>query len=81
MSTFVCPRCNHETSIFGSEGARKASETHKLHFLGDVPLHERICDDADGGKPTVVSEPGTKNADAFALIAKGVSKQLERVTS
>ena len=79
MSVFMCPRCNHETSIFGSTGARKASETQNIHFLGDIPIHERICDDADKGKPTVVSEPGSKNADAFAFIARGVQEQLAMV--
>lgn len=78
MSTFICPQCSHETSIFGSTGARKAAETQHIHFLGDVPLHQSICDDADRGKPTVVSEPGTKNADAFAFIAKGVNDQLQK---
>ena len=79
MSTFICPQCNHETSIFGSTGAKKASETHGIHFLGDVPLHEKICDDADRGKPTVVSEPGSKNAEAFARMAKGVQERLGEV--
>ena len=77
MSTFICPQCHHQTSIFGSTGAKKACEEHKLHFLGDVPLHERICEDADRGKPTVVAEPGSKNAEAFGIIAKGVMERLE----
>lgn len=80
MSTFICPQCSHETSIFGSTGAQKAAETHNLHFLGDIPLNERICDDADKGKPTVVSQPGSKNADAFASIAKGIEEQLGRIS-
>ena len=79
MSTFICPQCSHQTSIFGSLGAKKACEEQNLHFLGDVPLHERICDDADRGKPTVVAEPGSKNAEAFSMIAKGVIERLEGI--
>ena len=79
MSTFICPQCNHQTNIFGFKGARKACEEHNLHFLGDVPLHERICDDADRGKPTVAAEPGSQNASAFDSIAKEVIGRLEAV--
>ena len=79
MSTFICPQCHHQTSIFGSTGAKKACEKHDLYFLGDVPLHEKICDDADRGKPTVVAEPGSKNAEAFENIANRVLRRLESV--
>ena len=79
MSTFICPQCHHQTSIFGSTGAKKACEEHKLHFLGDVPLHERICEDADRGKPTVVAESGSENAEAFEMIARGVMERLEEM--
>ena len=81
MSTFLCPQCNHQTHIFGSAGARKACEKHALHFLGDIPLHERICDDADRGKPTVVAEPESNNAKAFEGIAKGVMDRLGTVAT
>lgn len=81
MSTFICPQCSHQTNIFGFKGVKKACEEHKLHFLGDVPLHERICDDADRGKPTVAAEPGSQNAGAFESIAKEVIGRLEVVTA
>ena len=76
MSTYICPQCHHQTSIFGSMGAQKACEKNNLPFLGDVPLHERICEDADRGKPTVVAEPGSSNARAFESIAREVLERL-----
>jgi ATP-binding protein involved in chromosome partitioning len=49
-----------------------ACEEHRIKFLGDVPLHASICDDADRGKPTVVSEPESDRAKAFMAIAEEV---------
>ena len=69
MSVFTCPACNHSTHIFGSDGVIRACETHNISLLGDIPLDAKICDDADRGKPTVVAEPESERAKAFAGIA------------
>uniref|UniRef100_A0A4W6CLM7 Iron-sulfur cluster transfer protein NUBPL n=1 Tax=Lates calcarifer TaxID=8187 RepID=A0A4W6CLM7_LATCA len=57
MSVFQCPNCNHQTHIFGSDGARQLAETLGVQFLGDVPLHLNIREMSDRGKPVVVSSP------------------------
>uniref|UniRef100_A0A4W6CLG7 Iron-sulfur cluster transfer protein NUBPL n=1 Tax=Lates calcarifer TaxID=8187 RepID=A0A4W6CLG7_LATCA len=59
MSVFQCPNCNHQTHIFGSDGARQLAETLGVQFLGDVPLHLNIREMSDRGKPVVVSSPDT----------------------
>ncbi|KAI4137704.1 MAG: hypothetical protein LQ341_005022, partial [Variospora aurantia] len=76
MSIFNCPNCNHTTHIFGSEGVNKACEKHDVPFLGDIPLHASICDDADRGKPTVVAEPESPRAKAFTAIAERTAKTI-----
>jgi ATP-binding protein involved in chromosome partitioning len=76
MSVFVCPECGHGTHIFGAEGVRRECGKHAIEFLGDIPLHARICDDADRGKPTVVSEPDSVRGKAFIDLAKGLSKRI-----
>ncbi|KAH8816162.1 nucleotide binding protein-like protein [Xylogone sp. PMI_703] len=77
MSLFVCPHCHNSTHIFGSHaGVTHACEKHGVKFLGDVPLHPRICDDADRGKPTVVSEPDSERAEAFMNIAQIIGKDI-----
>lgn len=76
MSVFICPHCNESTHIFGSEGVARACSKHNVPFLGDIPLHARICDDADRGKPTVVAEPESIRAKAFTTIAKGMAKTI-----
>jgi ATP-binding protein involved in chromosome partitioning len=74
MSVFRCEKCGHETKIFGSEGVRKKCEELGITLLGDVPLHARICDDADAGRPTVVAEPESERAMAFKGIAEKVAE-------
>lgn len=76
MSVFTCPHCNHSTHIFGSEGVARACSKHNVPFLGDIPLHASICDDADRGKPTVVAEPGSVRAEAFTAIAERMAKEV-----
>ncbi|KAL3422020.1 nucleotide binding protein [Phlyctema vagabunda] len=77
MSLFICPHCNTGTHVFGSNsGVTHACQEHEIDFLGDVPLHASICDDADRGKPTVVSEPDSERAKAFIAIAEEVGKKV-----
>jgi ATP-binding protein involved in chromosome partitioning len=77
MSLFTCPNCHNSTHIFGSHsGVTHACEEHGIDFLGDIPLHASICDDADRGKPTVVSEPESERAKAFTGIAEEVGTKV-----
>ena len=76
MSIFTCPSCKHSTHIFGHEGAARACATHDIPFLGDIPLHERICDDADRGVPTVVAEPASERARVFMALAEDVGREV-----
>ena len=75
MSLFTCPHCQNSTHIFGSHsGVTHACQEHGIKFLGDIPLHASICDDADRGKPTVVAEPESDRAKSFMTIAQEVSE-------
>lgn len=83
MSLFICPHCQEGTHIFGGGensthgiGVEKTCSKHGIEFLGDIPLHRSICDDADRGKPTVVSEPDSERARAFENIAERIVQQL-----
>jgi ATP-binding protein involved in chromosome partitioning len=73
MSLFNCPHCHNSTHIFGSHsGVEKACQEHGINFLGDIPLHASICDYADRGKPTVVSEPDSERTKLFMTISQRV---------
>lgn len=73
MSLFKCPDCNTTTPIFGSnEALEKVCRQNGIEKLGDIPLHPVISEDADKGKPTVVSEPSSDRAKAFMDIAAAI---------
>ncbi|KAK9325560.1 P-loop containing nucleoside triphosphate hydrolase protein [Lipomyces orientalis] len=76
MSVFVCPNCNHETHIFGSEGVQRVTDRLGTEVLGSIPLHPKICALSDAGTPVVVAEPDTANARAYKDIADKVLQKL-----
>ena len=76
MSVFMCHHCGHATHIFGSEGVARRCKEHGLELLGDIPLDERICGDADKGRPTLVSEPDSARARAFLNIASRIGRKI-----
>ena len=77
MSVFTCPQCGHSTHVFGSEGVTRICQEHGIELLGDIPLDQRICDDADRGKPTVVAEPESERARVIMGIAEKIGEKIE----
>ncbi|KAL2879152.1 hypothetical protein SGCOL_005575 [Colletotrichum sp. CLE4] len=78
MSLFNCPHCHGDTHVFGSNArVERMCKDHKIDFLGDIPLHPSIGDDADLGKPTVVSEPSSARAEIFLNIAKDIAPKID----
>ncbi|KAM5234951.1 iron-sulfur cluster transfer protein NUBPL [Ctenodactylus gundi] len=76
MSVFQCPKCKHETHIFGADGARKLAQTLDLDVLGDIPLHLSIREASDMGQPVVFSQPESDQAKAYLKIAVEVVRRL-----
>ena len=70
MSFHVCPKCGHESHIFGAGGAERMSRDYGTELLGQLPLDEAIRTQADSGKPTVVSDPDGPVADIYRRIAR-----------
>jgi ATP-binding protein involved in chromosome partitioning len=70
MSVHVCPKCGHESHIFGAGGAEKMCRDYGTELLGQLPLDEAIRSQADSGKPTVVSEPDGPLAAIYRRIAR-----------
>jgi ATP-binding protein involved in chromosome partitioning len=70
MSYHVCPKCGHESHIFGSGGAEKMSRDYGTELLGQLPLDEAIRSQADSGKPSVVSDPDGPVAEIYRRIAR-----------
>ncbi len=76
MSTHVCPKCGHESAIFGAGGAEKMSGDFDVEVLGQLPLDAGIRETTDAGQPTVVSAPDSAAADAFFRAARRATAAL-----
>lgn len=76
MSVFKCPGCGLNTHIFGADGVSRRCKEHGIDLLGDIPLDEKICEDADQGKPTMVAEPENARARAYASIAERIGEKI-----
>ena len=70
MSIHVCPKCGHESHIFGSGGAERMCKDYGTELLGQLPLDESIREQADSGRPTVVADPDGKAAEIYRRIAR-----------
>lgn len=77
MSFFLCPNCNHESHIFGNEGAVKKAEEMNIDVLGSIPLNELVCEQSDSGKPVVISHPDSPVSLPYIEIAKLISQKLD----
>ena len=42
MSTYVCPKCNHEEHIFGAGGGEVMAKDYNVDLLGSLPLDINI---------------------------------------
>ncbi|XP_041903347.1 iron-sulfur protein NUBPL isoform X4 [Corvus kubaryi] len=78
MSVFQCPKCKHETHIFGADGVRDLAKTLGLDILGDIPLHVNIRETCDSGQPVVISQP---QSDAALFYIIKILKSEEKVYS
>ena len=70
MSFHVCPKCGHESHIFGQGGAARMAKDYGTELLAQLPLDESIQQQADSGKPTVVSDPEGKIAEIYKRLAR-----------
>src|SRR5918996_191660 len=73
MAIHICSNCGHAEHIFGSGGGEKMCKDFDVEFLGSLPLDIRIREQADSGKPTVVSDPEGPIAAIYRDIARKVA--------
>jgi ATP-binding protein involved in chromosome partitioning len=77
MSYFLCPHCRMRSDIFSHGGARREAQKLGVDFLGEIPLDKAIRETSDGGRPIVVSDPGSAHAKTFRAIAQRVWAKVE----
>jgi len=72
----VCRQCGHIEHVFRSGfGARMATQ-YGVQLLGERPLDIKSREDADGGAPTVIAEPGSARARAYFQMARRTAARL-----
>lgn len=76
MSYFICPSCGTRADIFGHEGARQTAEKMGETFLGEIPLHMAIRENADNGTPIVATEPDSPHTKAYEEIAQKIIQRI-----
>jgi ATP-binding protein involved in chromosome partitioning len=76
MAMHICSQCGHAEHIFGAGGGQRMADQYGVPVLGSLPLDIRIREQADGGRPTVVAEPGSALALAYDSMARRVAAHL-----
>jgi len=78
MSIHICSQCGHEEHIFGEGGGAVMASEANIGLLGSLPLELSIRQQADSGKPTVVSDPDSRAASIYREIARKAAAKLSQ---
>lgn len=73
MAVHVCSQCGHTEHIFGADGGKRMAKEYELDYLGALPLAMSIREQADSGRPTVVSDPDGEVATIYKALARQVA--------
>ncbi len=76
MAVHVCTNCGHVEHIFGAEGGKKMAAQYGVDYLGALPLNLSIREQADSGRPSVVSDPDGEIAGLYKAVARGVAVKI-----
>ncbi len=69
MSYYLCTHCDEKSYLFGQGGGAELSRLLEVPFLGEVPMNPEVRQYADEGKPIVIADPDSVQAEAFMNIA------------
>ncbi len=76
MSYHICSHCGAKEAIFGEGGAAKMSAEYGLALLGQIPLHIKLREDIDQGKPTVINRPTSDHSEHYFDLAQQVCSRM-----
>jgi len=66
--------------IFGKEGAKILAKEFDIPLLGEIPIFEKIREDADAGTPSALDKNSVQGK-AFKSLAQNVITQIEKIKS
>lgn len=78
MAMHKCSQCGHLEHIFGEGGGARMSQDYNVDLLGSLPLDISIREQADTGKPTVVSDPEGEVAGIYKTIARKIAAKIAK---
>lgn len=78
MSTFECPNCQTEHSIFGAGESRELKAILGVDCLVKLPLERATCLASDQGTPIVLSRPESAQARRFLELADQVIERVQK---
>lgn len=76
MAVHVCSNCGHVEHIFGADGGKKMAAEYGVDYLGALPLNLSIREQADAGRPTVVSDADGEIASIYRTVARQVAVKI-----
>ncbi|MBU6257399.1 MAG: iron-sulfur cluster carrier protein ApbC [Burkholderiales bacterium] len=76
MAVYRCPSCGHSEHIFGAEGGSRMAAEYGVDYLGGLPLTLSIREQADAGRPSVVSDPESEIAATYKAVARRIAVKI-----
>jgi ATP-binding protein involved in chromosome partitioning len=76
MAVHVCSQCGHVEHIFGADGGKRMAAEYGVDYLGALPLNLSIREQADAGRPTVVSDADGEIASIYKTVARQVAVKI-----
>jgi ATP-binding protein involved in chromosome partitioning len=77
MSVFVCPNCEHQSHIFGQDGAKQEALKRNVALLGEVPLISDVRLSADNGEPIAYADSNQMVSKSFTSISEALIQIIE----
>ena len=81
MSIHTCPKCGHESHIFGQGGGQRVAADLGVPLLAELPLDMQIREQADGGEPTVKADPDGPIAARYRAAARHLAARIWQGTA
>jgi ATP-binding protein involved in chromosome partitioning len=76
MSYYICSHCGHRENIFDSGGGSRTATELGVPFLGEIPLDTKVRVGGDEGRPIVVMEEESPQAQVIRQIARNLAAQV-----
>lgn len=76
MSWFICPNCSARHEIFSSGETEAKARELDLPFLGSIPLHAKVRQGGDTGRPVVLADPESDYALTLRAIAGRLAQRV-----